>query len=51
VTIVLSQLRLSFTAPLRQVLSMQQPLGAGFTALLGIGLALISLGLALRWLS
>jgi hypothetical protein len=51
VTIVLSQLRLSFNAPFRQMFSTQEPLGSRFTALLGIGLALITLGLALRWLS
>ncbi|MCU0952028.1 MAG: hypothetical protein MUC68_13475 [Burkholderiaceae bacterium] len=49
--IVFSQLRLSFNAPLRQMFSTQEPLGSRFTALLGIGLALITLGLALRWLS
>lgn len=49
--IVWSQVPLSFTAPLRQVFSMQQPIGAGFTALLWIGLALTSLGVLLRWLA
>lgn len=50
-TIVWSQVRLSFTAPLRQVFSTEQPLGAGFTALLWLGLTLISLGVLLRWLA
>lgn len=50
-TIVFSQVRLSFTAPLGQVFSTEQPLGRGLVALNWIGIGLISLGVLLRWLA